>query len=65
MKKYKVKKGNVGGYGGKTFKIGDTVTEANFPPNNARELCKAGFLEEEKAAPKKSVAPKKEVKKND
>lgn len=65
MKKYKVKKGNVGGYGGKTFKIGDTVTEANFPPNNARGLCEAGFLEEIKETPKKTVAPKKETKKND
>lgn len=62
MKRYKVIKGSVGGFGNKTHKVGDEVTEDMFPPNNAKDLAKLGFLEELKEAPKKEV---KETKKEE
>jgi len=56
-KKYKVKKGNVGGFGGRMFEIGDTVSESDFPNGNAKELSILKVLEEIK--PKKETAKEK------
>jgi len=58
IKKYKVKKGNVGGFGGRTFKIGDEVSEKDFPTGNAKELARLKILEEIKEK-KETAAVKK------
>ena len=46
MKKFKVLKGNVGGYGNRKYKIGDIVNENDFIPGTAKTLCDMGFLGE-------------------
>tara|TARA_R110002167_G_scaffold24774_7_gene86676 strand:- start:147 stop:380 length:234 start_codon:yes stop_codon:yes gene_type:complete len=62
MKKYKVKKGNVGGFGGRMHKIGSEVSESDFPIGNAKTLCEMEFIEEvkekAKAEPKSKLEPK-------
>lgn len=65
MKHYEVLKGNVGGFGNKTYKKGETVTDEMFPKGNADTLEKMEFLKEVKA-PKKSnkVEKPKEVEKS-
>lgn len=45
MAKYRVKKGNVGGFGGKTFEAGSTCSDSDFPVGNAQDLEKMGYLE--------------------
>lgn len=47
MKKYIVQSLAVSGRGKKIYTNGDKVTEANFPPGNAAELCKQGHLKED------------------
>lgn len=42
---YKVIKGEVGGFGNRIFKVGETVSDNNFPTGNAETLEKMGFLE--------------------
>jgi hypothetical protein len=46
MKRYKVIKGNVGGFGNKTHEKGAEVTEDMFPSGNAETLVEMGFLKE-------------------
>jgi len=50
---YKVLSDNVGGFGGRTFKKGDTVKESDFPMGNAKKLVELKCLElvVEKSAP--------------
>lgn len=42
---YKVLSENVGGFGGRTFKKGDKVTELDFPVGNAIKLVELKCLE--------------------
>ena len=65
MKKYIVKKGNVGGFGGRTFKIGDEVCENDFPKGNAKDLEKMNILEEVKEKKQPSRKPKQPVQKEE
>ena len=44
MKKYKVLKGKVGGFGNKTHEKGSEVTADMFPKGNAEKLEEMGFL---------------------
>lgn len=44
MATYKVKALSVGGLGNKIFYSGNEVTDKNFPPGNAEDLVKRGFL---------------------
>ncbi len=60
MKHYKVLKGNVGGFGNKTYKKGDAVTDEMFPAGNAETLAKMEFLKEVDA-PKKDDKKSEEV----
>ena len=62
MKKYKVKKGNIGGFGGRTFEIGDTVSENDFPTGNAKPLAKLKLLEEIKEKAETPAAKNKRLK---
>jgi len=44
MKTYKVKALAVSGSGNNVYRSGDTVNDSNFPPGNAEELVKSGYL---------------------
>lgn len=50
---------SVGGSGNKIFRLGDTVTENQFPKGNAEILVAKGFLELVKKEEKKSPEPEK------
>ena len=45
MRKYKVLKGQVGGYGNRYFDVGSKVNENDFPAGVAETLVKMEFLE--------------------
>ena len=60
-KMFKVLKGNVGGFGNKTYKKGDEVSEDMFPAGNAKTLAKMDFLEEIKGKSKPKPTPEPEV----
>jgi hypothetical protein len=45
MAKYKVLKGNVGGFGGKTFAKDSICSDSDFPAGNAQDLEKMGYLQ--------------------
>jgi hypothetical protein len=45
MAKYKVLKGNVGGFGGKMFAEGSICSDTDFPVGNAQDLEKMGYLQ--------------------
>jgi hypothetical protein len=45
-KNYTVISYSVGGRNNKVYKSGDKVKESNFPPGNAEDLVKGGFLKE-------------------
>lgn len=62
MKYYKVLKGNVGGFGNKTYKKGETVTDEMFPKGNAETLEKMEFLKATKAPKKSDEKAEKEAK---
>lgn len=59
MKRYKVIAGCVGGRSNKIFQSQDIVTESNFPPGNAEQLVKKGFLEflDDVEDPQDAIAP--------
>lgn len=54
---------SVGGSGNKIFRLGDTVTENQFPKGNAEILVAKGFLElvKKPAAETKVESPKGDV----
>jgi hypothetical protein len=45
MAKYKVLKGEVGGFGGKTFAKDSICSDSDFPAGNAQDLEKMGYLQ--------------------
>lgn len=59
MKQYKVKALTVSGLKNRIYRSGDTVTEENFPPGNADDLVKKGYLTpigEDSLVPKNDVS---------
>jgi len=72
MSVYKIETGEVGGFGNRIYKKGDTVEASNFPPGNAEKLEKMGILSKvleptakEKAAEKKALKEAEELAKKE